>query len=557
LQIVLGVLALVLLFPVLVFIGTATRLSAARREQRFAAMRLAGATMRQIAVIAAVEALVAALGGVALGFALFYLVKPALAHIPFTGQSLAAGDVSLGLVDVLIVVIGVPLAAAGVARAALRRVRITPLGVSRRVTPTPPRFYRVLPLLSGIAVLAYFVADGKPGSSNGQIEAYLLGFALMMVGLVMAGPWLTMTGSRILSQRTRRPSLLLSGRRLADNPRGAFRAISGLVLAIFVTSVSVGTISTLLTDHGSTSSTLASKTVTDQFAFNANNDIASVPSGLVRSLRLIPGVTGVTVVYVAPSWMRTHRPIPDINRLGGDLDYGLASCAQLASTPALGRCAPGASYAALGDDIAFMPLTKSVSTAASTTWPTAALSRRPLDLPVQLIAVATNGSASAIARSETVFDQTLPFASSVTLFGEAPGPRSQFLVELQTSSEVVILVSLLIAGCSLAVAMAAGISERKRPFSLLRLTGVPLGVLRRVVALETAAPLVIIAITSATLGLIAADLFLRSQLDLTLRLPGLTYYLIVLGGLIGSLAIIGSTLPILERVTRPEDARVE
>jgi hypothetical protein len=105
--------------------------------------------------------------------------------------------------------------------------------------------------------------------------------------------------------------------------------------------------------------------------------------------------------------------------------------------------------------------------------------------------------------------------------------------------------------------MAAGISERKRPFSLLRLTGVPLGVLRRVVALETAAPLVIIAITSATLGLIAADLFLRSQLDLTLRLPGLTYYLIVLGGLIGSLAIIGSTLPILERVTRPEDARVE
>jgi hypothetical protein len=35
---------------------------------------------------------------------------------------------------------------------------------------------------------------------------------------------------------------------------------------------------------------------------------------------------------------------------------------------------------------------------------------------------------------------------------------------------VVILVSLPIAGCSLAAGIAAGIADRKRPFSLLRLT---------------------------------------------------------------------------------------
>ena len=43
----LSVIAAALLFPVLIFIGTATRLAAARREQRFAAMRLVGATPRQ------------------------------------------------------------------------------------------------------------------------------------------------------------------------------------------------------------------------------------------------------------------------------------------------------------------------------------------------------------------------------------------------------------------------------------------------------------------------------------------------------------------------------
>ena len=60
----LSVIALALLAPVLIFIGTATRLSAARREQRFAALRLVGATRRQISALSAVESAVAAAAGV-------------------------------------------------------------------------------------------------------------------------------------------------------------------------------------------------------------------------------------------------------------------------------------------------------------------------------------------------------------------------------------------------------------------------------------------------------------------------------------------------------------
>src|SRR5205814_2618208 len=63
LDLILGVVAGALIFPVLMFIGTATRLSAMRREQRFAAMRLIGATPRQIAVIAAVESAASAFIG--------------------------------------------------------------------------------------------------------------------------------------------------------------------------------------------------------------------------------------------------------------------------------------------------------------------------------------------------------------------------------------------------------------------------------------------------------------------------------------------------------------
>ena len=67
----------------------------------------------------------------------------------------------------------------------------------------------------------------------------------------------------------------------------------------------------------------------------------------------------------------------------------------------------------------------------------------------------------------------------------------------------------------------------------------------------------LIALGAAVIGLVAADLFLRSQLGISLRMPGINYLGIVLGGLAASLVIIASTLPLLERTTRPESVRAE
>ena len=75
-QLILAVVAGALLVPVLIFIAAASRLAAARREQRFAAMRLVGATPGQVSIIATVEASVAAVLGVAVGFAIFFASRP-------------------------------------------------------------------------------------------------------------------------------------------------------------------------------------------------------------------------------------------------------------------------------------------------------------------------------------------------------------------------------------------------------------------------------------------------------------------------------------------------
>ncbi|MEV1179557.1 FtsX-like permease family protein, partial [Nonomuraea sp. NPDC049784] len=81
-----GIAAIGLIVPLLVLVGTATRLAAARREARFAAIRLVGATSRQINVLAAVDAALGALLGALAGVVLFQLVRPAVAGIRITGS---------------------------------------------------------------------------------------------------------------------------------------------------------------------------------------------------------------------------------------------------------------------------------------------------------------------------------------------------------------------------------------------------------------------------------------------------------------------------------------
>ena len=97
-----------------------------------------------------------------------------------------------------------PVAAAVAARLALRRVRISPLGVARRAAPSPPRAWRVLPLLAGLAELGFFVVRGAPASPGNEVGAAVR-FLLIIAGLVIAGPWLTMVAARVMAQADQPP----------------------------------------------------------------------------------------------------------------------------------------------------------------------------------------------------------------------------------------------------------------------------------------------------------------------------------------------------------------
>jgi hypothetical protein len=230
------------------------------------------------------------------------------------------------------------------------------------------------------------------------------------------------------------------------------------------------------------------------------------------------------------------------------------ACADLARVPEYGSCPPGAQAVAVWNDL-IGPREPGISP-AERVWPASTVtdleSRRLLSVVVQ-----TDGSDAAKERARTTLATMNPWGWLPATEAEFEADSAQTMVQFQRLADVVILASLPIAGCSLAVSVIAGLTDRKRPFSVLRLTGVRIRMLRAVVALETVVPLLVVAAVAIGAGFLAATLFLRAQLDYPLHAPAGGYYAIVGGGLVASLLIIATTLPLLRRITGPETARNE
>ena len=452
------------------------------------------------------------------------------------------------------------------------------MGVTRRVTPAPLRARRVLPLLAGLAILGFVVVHGLPGSPAGQVLVFVPGFALIVAGLIIAGPWLTMTGARIMARHASRPGALIAARRLADDPRGAFRAVSGLVLVLFITTVAIADNATQDAKEGHPVGwASASSVLVDDLAGQplpsygqASNPPISAPAPprtlapLLARLGRIRGVDAVIAVR-ADGTSTLPRALlggsvagfPSAYQETGPVAAGLVPCSELARVPGLGRCPAGAAAVWFPKFLDAAPPAKSL---AKITWPAADVRVSELaGRGVDSIDVVTDGSRSAVEQARTALANANAYPSLGTpmTLGEVTAQLTSVANAYQQLVDVVILASLAIAGCTLATGVAAGLANRKRPFSLLRLTGARLGMLRSMVALESAVPLLAVAAVSIGVGFIGAAMFATVQLQHPLVAPGAGYYLLTAAGIAASLAIIASTFPLLRRITGPEAARNE
>ena len=335
-----GVLAV--LFPMLVLIGTATRLAADRREERFAALRLVGGTPADIRVIASFESVVSAFCGAVLGIAVFLLVRPALVATAPIGPRYIPGTVTPTVWGYIGMLAGVPLISAIVALTSLRRVQISPLGVSRRTTPKPPGLWRLAPLVLGVGLYVYGLS--KTTRDTIGTPAYP-GLLLTLAGLVSAGPWLTWLASRLVGRFSRGSSALLATRRLADNPTTAFRAVTGLVLAVFLGTM-VGTFVPAVnsTEENPTNAGLRNVLV----------DLVGLQPH--AGARLLSGVSEIPGAATYP----LYSPDPGgFLGPGGESFQGLVgggavvSCSAIRALAVLGQCAPGVAVVQVSDGALF------------------------------------------------------------------------------------------------------------------------------------------------------------------------------------------------------------
>ena len=114
-----------------------------------------------------------------------------------------------------------------------------------------------------------------------------------------------------------------------------------------------------------------------------------------------------------------------------------------------------------------------------------------------------------------VLEAAYPAVSSPATIAGWDAEGSKQVGRCQQLTGVVIVVSLVIAGCALAASVVAG-----RPFSRLRLAGTPLSVLQRAVALERAVPLLVTAVVAIGTGFAAWAMFTTAQLRYPLVNPG-------------------------------------
>ena len=544
---VVGVLAV--LFPILILIGTASRLSAARREERYAAMRLVGATPRQISVIASVDAAVAALLGTVLGIGIFLAIQPALAGAALIGTRYFASTVTPTAWGYVGMLVAVPAVSAIASLLALRRVQISPLGVSRRVSPPAPRIWRVVPLLLGIAL---FVAGLMISNKQSLGAPAFPGLLIIMIGLVVGGPWLTERAARLFAKVTNGASALLAARRLADNPKAAFRTVRGLVLAVFLGTVVAGLIPAVNATTATPSANALQNVLLDTFTGGPGNPGLPPRAGvtLVSQLRTFAGAT-VFPLYAAPGAKPSFA--------GGGI-IGIISCASLRQLAVLGQCAPGVKAVTADDSNLIFSDNPTFSTQPFVGRSTPAYSGSYRNLPLQAVLVRVN-SPGTLERVRTFLDTHTPPSGDVPprTYGEAVQIRVAYASIVQRLVYVAVALTLLVAGCSLAVVVGGGLMERKRPFTLMRVSGTPTATLYRVVLLEAVLPLAAATVVAAGTAYGISVLTVKKMAPAGTPIPvlGHVYYLTMATGLIVSLLVIAVTLPLLGRITGPGSARFE
>ena len=495
----LGTGSVVVLLPVLVFLVIVTRVAAGQQERRLAMLRLVGATRAQTALVAATETGLAAVAGAALGWVGYELGRRVLAAtVVFQGGHFWAEDVAVPGWALAAVLAGVPVLAILTTLASLRSVQVSPLAVGRRGRRPAPTAWTARPLGAGLAAQLALGLSGAGGT--GQLRPILA--VLQVVGVALVGPWLCLLAARAVARLSRRASALIAARRIAYDPRATFRAVGVVALAAMAA-----------TYLGSTA---------DRPGPPAQNEDQRLRPGVVQI-----NTGGVAAERVAP--LLSAETVTE----RWDGSAFVVSCIELRRVRHVTCPHPTADPGG--------PVEPGLGAERFT---------------VLQVYVPTDGSLAAENRVRTRTANLVPNAIINTDRDPVDYHLEQTFADFDRLGGVAALFVIILGACGLTAGVIAGLAERRRPFALLRASGVRLGELRMVVLVETAVTMLVTSAVGSALGLVAGYAATRGT-DRMWTWPGLPVLAVIGAGMLAALAFAAFALPLVGLATRPDTVRYE
>lgn len=584
-KLVILVAVLGLLIPTLAFIAASSRVSAATRERRLAAIRLLGATPAQARLLTAVESAVAAAFGCVAGVALFFALRPFAAALAPEDYGLFPSDIAPPLAQAAATLLAVPLLAIGAGVIALRRVELSPLGIIRhaRVRGVGPR--RAVPLVLGFTalVVAWLNRDELVRRSAGGDDTLALllvgpGFVLVLLGVAAVTPWLAGLAAGLLIRVSRDAGTLIAARRLVLEPTSAGRLVSGAVLAVFVATVAHAFLPPLVGAADSESRVVSTARPGTLFV-----ETGAPPDELAPALR---GVDGVHTV--APIGAVSAVAPPPARGLPGDFGVLVADCAALnrVLVQPLPRCANAHGYRLVppspygvhveaGDTLRLLvdpdrsrktvpfrlPNRLTNAPARSLFGDEVSVLLPPDIVPVGVALhtreglIATDGAEDTVERVRNALARA-GILADVSTARERVEERTKDTRSIVALIDLATLLVLAIAAAGLLVASIDSVLERRRLLAVLVAVGTPVSLLRRAILLQAAIPLVCGLAVAAAAALLTSTLVLPLT-DAALELPLRALGTLVAIAAIAVLAVASLTLPTLTRAVRPETLRSE
>ena len=240
-----------LLTPLFTLGASAARLSARRRDDRLATLRLLGASTRQLTLYTMLDSVIYAAVGFVLGFIVYLILVLPFGMLRF--QNIPLGPENMLLPPPIVLVCGLVclIIAATSSLFGLSKVTISPLGVRTR-SDKPSLGKRALILGCVLLVVGFIGAVASQVIMNLAADSMgANGFVLVLVIAIMFGLPILLTMlavdliggfvvglyARIRVRTARTPATLLAYRSILESPRAAWRQVSGVAMTTFIAAL--------------------------------------------------------------------------------------------------------------------------------------------------------------------------------------------------------------------------------------------------------------------------------------------------------------------------------